>query len=480
MPINESSAERELLVSLLPGAGPLRRQLATAIADAIRDGRLQPQSRLPSSRDLAAQLGVSRGVVTDAYSQLAAQGFLETRPRMAPLVVAGTAAEDDDPRVPARRAARYDFTSTTPDVTLFPRQDWRRALERAVRNAPDADFDYGDHHGSEALRAALAERLGRTRGVVTSPRRLVVVQGFAQGLDVVCATLVATGKRRLAIEDPALRDAVMTARQAGIDMIPVSVDGDGIDVAALTQTRADAVLVTPAHQFPTGVVLTPDRRRALLQWARATDALVIEDDYDAEFRHDGPPVGALQGLAPDHVVYIGSASKTLAPGLRLGWLALPQRLASIAADAKWWRDSGSPVLDQLALADLITTGAFDRSLRRALRSYRARRNILVSEIRRHLPQARLTGAAAGLHLVITLPGVTEHALIHAALERGVRLEGVGSFRIAPTPDDSDATLLLGYGRLAEPAIPNAVALLAEATRAATLQRRSRGPRTQIR
>jgi GntR family transcriptional regulator / MocR family aminotransferase len=475
MPMNESSAE--LLVSLLPGAGPLRRQLATAIASAIRDGRLQPQSRLPSSRHLAAQLGVSRGVVTDAYAQLAAQGFLETQPRVAPLVVAGAAADAHDLGEPVRTTVRYDFTSTTPDVTLFPRQEWRRALERAVRVAPDADLDYGDHHGSAALRAALAARLGRTRGVVTTPRRLVVVQGFAQGLDVVCATLIATGKRRLAIEDPALRDAVMTARQAGVEVIPVPVDGDGIDVAALTKTRADAVLVTPAHQFPTGVVLTPDRRRALLHWARTSDALVIEDDYDAEFRHDGPPVGTLQGLAPDHVVFIGTASKTLAPGLRLGWLALPQRLATIAADAKWWRDSGSPILDQLALADLITSGAFDRSLRRALRSYRARRNLLVSELRRQLPQAHLSGAAAGLHLVVTLHGVAEHALINAALERGVRVEGVGSFRIAPPPDDSDATatLLLGYGRLAEPAIADAVALLAEALSAACQRRR--GPRT---
>jgi GntR family transcriptional regulator/MocR family aminotransferase len=471
--MNESSPEREFLISLLPGAGPLRRQLAKEIADAIRSGRLQPQSRLPSSRDLAAQLGVSRGVVTDAYAQLAAQGFLEVRPRTAPLVVAGRAVEADDPRESPQRATRYDFTSTTPDVTLFPRQEWRRALERAVRDASAADLDYGDRHGSAALRAALAERLGRTRGVVTNPRRLVVVQGFAQGLDVICATLLGNGKRRLAIEDPALRDAVMTGRQAGLEIVPVPVDGDGIDVDALRQTNADAVLVTPAHQFPTGVVLTPERRRALLQWAGDTDAVIIEDDYDAEFRHDGPPVGALQGLAPDHVVYIGSASKTLAPGLRLGWLALPQRLAGIAADAKWWRDSGSPILDQLALADLITSGAFDRSLRRCLRTYRARRNLLVGEIGRQLPQARLSGAAAGLHLVITIPAVTEYALIAAALDEGVRVEGVGSYRIAANPGDSDApaTLLLGYGRLAEPAIASAVRSLAEAARAVAQQGR---------
>ena len=257
-----------------------------------------------------------------------------------------------------------------------------------------------------------------------------------------------------------------TARLTGLEVIPVPVDADGIDVAALAQTGADAVLVTPAHQFPTGVVLTPERRRALLQWARATDALIIEDDYDAEFRHDGPPVGALQGLAPDHVAYIGSASKTLTPALRLGWLALPQRLAGTAADTKWWRDSGSPILDQLALADLITTGAFDRSLRRCLRTYRARRNILVHEVRRQMPHAHLTGAAAGLHLVISLEAISEDAVVDAARARGVRVEGVESYRLGspPTATNAMASLLLGYGRLAEPAIPAAVASLALATR----------------
>jgi GntR family transcriptional regulator/MocR family aminotransferase len=467
--MNESTPQREFLISLRPGAGPLRRQLAIAIADAIRDERLQPQSRLPSSRDLAAQLGVSRGVVTDAYAQLAAQGFLETRPRTPPLVAAGTAAEADAPDDAPRRPPRYDFTSTSPDVTLFPRHEWRRALEQAIRNVPAAELDYGHRHGSATLRAALAERLGRTRGVVTNPKRLVVVQGFAQGLDVVCATLLAHGKQRLAIEDPGLRDAAMTARLAGLEVIPVPVDADGIDVAALAQTEADAVLVTPAHQFPTGVVLTPERRRALLHWARTTDALIIEDDYDAEYRHDGPPVGALQGLAPDHVAYIGSASKTLTPALRLGWLALPQRLAGTAADTKWLRDSGSPILDQLALAGLITTGAFDRSLRRCLRTYRARRNILVHEIHRQLPQAHLTGAAAGLHLAITIPATSEDDVVHAARARGVRVEGVGSYRLAPprTDPDTTATLLLGYGRLGEPAIPAAVASLALAIQIAS-------------
>ena len=463
--MSESSARVgvELLVSLVPGAEPLRHQLARRIAEAVRDGQLRPATRLPSSRDLAAQLGVSRGVVTDAYAQLVAQGFLSVQHRQAHVVAAGGHASISDPPPPRHPAARFDFTPTTPDVTLFPRDVWRRALDQALREIPDAALDYGDRHGSEALRQVLAERLGRVRGVVTTPQRIVIVQGFAQGLDVLCALLASRGKRRLAIEDPALDDAVSTARLAGMELVPVPVDADGIDVAALAETRADAVLVTPAHQFPTGVIMTPDRRRALLDWARTTGALVIEDDYDAEFRHAGPPLGTLQGLAPDHVAYIGTASKVLVPALRLGWLALPPTIAPPAAEAKWWRDSGSPMIDQLALADILASGAFDRSLRRALRSYRARRDRLVDEITRRLPTARISGAAAGLHLVLELPGTTtEDAVVAQALERGINVRGLSSYAVEPTRPIRTAALVLGYGRLPEPVIADAVAELAAA------------------
>jgi GntR family transcriptional regulator/MocR family aminotransferase len=450
-----------MLIAFAPGAGPRRHRLATAIADAVRDGRLTAGTRLPASRDLARQLDVSRGVVTDAYAQLVAQGFLIVRPRQAPTVAAGSHEPVSEPSPPRLREARWDFTPTTPDVALFPRDVWRRALDSALRTAPDALLDYGDRHGAEPLRAALAERLGRVRGVVTSPRQLIIVQGFAQGLDVVCATLAADGRRRLAVEDPALDDAVATARLAGMEVIGVPVDEDGIDVAALARTGADAVLVTPAHQFPTGVVLTPQRRRTLLEWARSTDALVIEDDYDAEFRHDGPPLGTLQGLAPNHVAYVGTASKALAPALRLGWLALPAPLIARAAEVKWYRDSGSPMIDQLALAHVITGGAFDRSLRRALRSYRARRDRLVVEVRTQLPQARITGAAAGLHLVVELDDVDEAALTARAAAHRINVRGLGSYAVTPpTTPPTPARLALGYGRLPEPAIADAVAALA--------------------
>jgi GntR family transcriptional regulator/MocR family aminotransferase len=450
------------MIALAPGAGAKRHRLAAAIADAVRDGRLKPGARLPASRDLAVQLGVSRGVVTDAYAQLVAQGFLAVRPRRAPTIAAGAHEPVSEPSPPRPREARYDFTATTPDVTIFPRGVWRRAVDTVLRTAPDVVLDYGDPYGAEPLRAVLAERLGRVRGVVTAPRRLVIVQGFAQGIDVVCATLVARGRTRLAVEDPALDDAVATARLAGMEVVGVPVDGDGIDVDALARIRADAVLVTPAHQFPTGVVLTPQRRRALLEWARRTDALVIEDDYDAEFRHDGPPLGTLQGLAPNRVAYIGTASKALAPALRLGWLALPAPLAAEAASVKWYRDSGSPMIDQLALAEVISSGAFDRSLRRALRTYRARRDRLVAELHVGLPSARISGAAAGLHLVLELDRSDEEQLATRAAAQRINVRGLRSYAVTPSTDaTAPARLALGYGRLPEPAIADAVLALAE-------------------
>jgi GntR family transcriptional regulator/MocR family aminotransferase len=318
-----------------------------------------------------------------------------------------------------------------------------------VRDAPDAALDYGDPRGAGALREALAAHLGRARGVVADPARVLVCAGTAAGLPLVWRALRERGVRRVGVEDPGWREQAVSVRLAGLEAVPVPVDGRGLDVAALAASGAEAVVVTPAHQFPTGVVLAPERRTALAAWARATGGWVVEDDHDAEYRYDREPVGAVQALAPEHVVLAGSASKTLAPALRLGWLVVPEPLvAPVAAGAA----RGVPVLDQLALAALIDGGELDRHLRRTRRSHRARRDALVAALGGRFG---LTGVAAGLHVVAEAPDAA--ALAEAARARGVAVHTVHEdcFTHRPRPP----ALLLGYAREPEPALRRAAALL---------------------
>jgi|SRR5215207_129870 len=345
----------ELLLALDRRAtGPLRAQLEEQLRAAVRAGRLAPGTALPSTRALARELGVSRGVVVETYDQLAAEGYLATRQGAATRVAeAAFRPAAAAPAPAAARPPRFDFRPGAPDVALFPRTRWIASLRRALRAAPDARLDYGDAHGAPELRAALAGYLGRVRGVASDPGRIVVTSGMAQGMALFGRTLIARGARRIAVEDPWStpgRDQLVTT---GLEPVPVDVDANGLRVDRLEAAAPDAVVVTPAHQFPTGVVLSPERRAALAEWAVRSDAFVLEDDYDAEYRFDRAPVGAVQGLAPDRVVYAGSVSKTLAPALRLGWLVVPERLAGAIAAAKAADDLGTPIVEQLALADFL-------------------------------------------------------------------------------------------------------------------------------
>jgi GntR family transcriptional regulator/MocR family aminotransferase len=452
----------ELLLTLNRAGAPLRAQLEDQLRDAVRTGRLAPGSPLPSTRALARELGVSRGVVVEAYAQLAAEGYLVAR-QGAPTRVSDAAS----PAPGAARAAedarppRFDFRPGGPDVALFPRSAWLASVRRALRTAPDVRFDYGDPRGAPELREALARYLGRVRGVVADPELVVVTSGMAQGMSLVARALAADGAggRRIALEDPSSGPARQQLASNGLETVGVPVDGEGLVVAALQGERpVDAVMVTPAHQFPLGVVLAPERRAALLDWADRTGAIVLEDDYDAEYRYDRQPVGAVQGLAPELVAYAGSVSKTLAPGLRLGWLVVPERLLDGVTAAKATDDLGTPVVEQLALADFLERGELDRHLRRTRPVYRARRDALVAAVTRELPRWQPAGVAAGVHLVAHLPpGTDEHAVVESARARGVGLSGLAEHRIAPGPP----ALLLGYGRIAEPAIGPAVRALAD-------------------
>ena len=451
----------ELLVALDRRAGgSLRAQVEQQLRAAVRAGSLAPGTALPSTRALARDLGVSRGVVVEAYDQLVAEGYLASR-QGAPTRVADAAFQPAGaaPEPAAERAPRYDFRPGAPDVALFPRTRWVASLRRALLDAPDARLDYGDPRGAPELRAALVRYLGRVRGVTADPGRVIVTSGMAQGMGLLGRVLTERGARRLAIEDPSSAPSRVQLAGTGLDLVPIDVDECGLRVDPLDDIAPDAVAVTPAHQFPTGVVLAPDRRVALAEWAVRAGAFVLEDDYDAEYRYDRSPVGAVHGLAPDHVVYAGSVSKTLAPALRLGWLVAPERLAGAIAAAKASNDLGTPVVEQLALADFIERGELDRHLRRTRGTYRRRRDALVAALARHLPGCAPEGVAAGLHLVVRLPDdADEAAVLDRARSTGVAAQGLAEHAIRPRPP----ALLLGYGRIAEPAIEPAVRALAAA------------------
>jgi GntR family transcriptional regulator/MocR family aminotransferase len=434
---------------------PLHAQLEAAVREAIARGTLEPGVRLPASRTLARAAGVSRGVASEAYAQLAAEGWIEVRHGSAPVVRAG--AGPVATRAAAAQPApapRLDLTATAPDLGRFPRRAWMAAHRRVLAELPDAALDYGDRLGDPVLRAALAAHLSRVRGAAAAPERIVVTGGYTQALWLTCRALGRRGVRRIAVEDPSLDDAWATIRSAGLEVAPLPVDGDGARVEELAGLDAGAALVTPSHQFPTGAVLAPHRRRALLSWA-AGGRLVIEDDYDAEYRYDRAPVGTLQRLAPEHVVHIGSASKTLAPALRLGWMLAPRWLAEAAGGERWALDSGAPVLISRTYAELLAGGEVDRHLRRTRLEYRARRDALVAGLAAALPQARVEGIAAGLHLLLRLPAGTDEASVVAALaRRRVRVRGLASYRLAA--GSGEPALVIGYGRLAAAAVPVAV------------------------
>ncbi|MGI5492523.1 PLP-dependent aminotransferase family protein [Microtetraspora malaysiensis] len=466
--------------------GGLAGQIARELRESIRSGRLGRGERLPPSRDLARDLGLSRGVVVEAYEQLVAEGFLEARVGAGTRVAAGPVSRPEE-RAVEPGAGHYSRRPTTPDLTAFPRQAWLAAIRHVLATLPGDCLDYGDPGGVAELREELAGYLRRVRAADTDTGRVVVVTGVAQGLSLVvraladseaeAGSLVSKGEAGslsegeagslakgrpaapvaaeagggpvlLAVEEPTSPRQLPLLRRAGARLVGVPVDAEGIDVAALAGTGARAVLLTPAHHYPTGVVLSPRRRAELIAWAADTGAIILEDDYDAEFRFDREPIGCLQGLAPDRVVLAGSVSKSLAPGLRLGWLVAPPAVAAAVRRARGELDLGSPVIDQYALARFMRTGGYDRHLRRMRREYRRRRDALVRALAEHLPELRVHGISAGLHLYAELPGGWDaRRVAEAARACGLAVD--------PLP----SALVIGFARLSEHRIADAVRAL---------------------
>ncbi|WP_018348980.1 PLP-dependent aminotransferase family protein [Longispora albida] len=432
--------------------GPRRGdQLLRELRAAIGDGRLAPGTRLPSSRELAADLNVSRGLVVAAYEQLTAEGWLTTRRGAGTVVALAALPHPTHHRVPGGAPHPLPLRPGVPDLALFPRAAWRRAYHHALSTVPDADLDYPGPLGAPRLRQVLAAHLGRVRSARADPANLFVTTATAQALTLLARVLPG---RLVGVEDPGSAGLAEHLVSNGLTPVPVPVDCDGITVPP---PGLAAVLVTPAHQYPEGVVLSPARRAALAAWARAEGALIIEDDYDAEFRYDRDPIGCVQGVAPDVTALVGSVSKALAPAVRIGWLLAPPYLADNLVAARLAADRGGPALEQLAFAALLESGGYDRHLRRAARSYRTRRDALVAAVGEHLPGARVGGVAAGLHAVITLPSeVDDVALCARALALGLGSVPLSTLRHAPGPPG----LVIGFAATSPGELTAAIRTLA--------------------
>ncbi|MDX3227061.1 PLP-dependent aminotransferase family protein [Streptomyces sp. ME19-01-6] len=465
----------------LARAGSRRAALMGALRDAIRSGRLAPGTRLPPYRSLAADLGLARNTVADAYAELVAEGWLTARqgsgtrvaPRAAPPPPRRTGRQKEGGArgrgrpavgfgappaaapaggVPVRRARSapvrppepvHNLLQGQPDAASFPRAAWLASARRALTAAPNEAFGPGDPHGRPELRRALADYLARARGVRTDADRIVVCSGYAHALRLLAGTAALRGTAAVEAYGLGFHRSLLAA--AGIRTVPLPLDADGARTEELASHQGlRAVLLTPAHQFPTGGPLHPRRRAAAVDWARAHGGLVLEDDYDGEFRYDRKPVGAVQGLDPGHVLYVGSVSKSLSPALRLGWMVLPDPLVDEVLAAKGEREAWVSALDQLTLADFIESGGYDRHIRRMRQRYRRRRDQLVATLAERAPHVRVSGVAAGLHAVLELPPGTERSAVRAAAWQGLALEGLAGYRHPDAVGPPRDGLVVGY------------------------------------
>jgi GntR family transcriptional regulator/MocR family aminotransferase len=461
---SQTNLAGDLLLHLgQPGDGPLHERVKRALRTAIRNGRIDVGTALPPSRQLATDLGCSRWAVTEAYSQLVAEGYLESRTGSATRVRWSNAPDARSRHSAAHQApvARFDLAPGLPDLRAFPRRRWADAVRSQVTTAAFTDFGYPSPGGHLRLRRLLAEYLGRSRGVLATPQDVTVCTSVTDGVRRVCHALRADGITAVGCEEPGWTRLREVVRAAGLEPVPIRTDGGGLrtdDLARHTGLRA--VLTTPAHQFPLGTVLAPDRRAALLHWARQADGVVLEDDYDAEFRYDRRPVAAMQGMDPSRVVLFKSLSKILSPALGIGWIVAPPRWSGHLQQAHQAATQPSTV-DQLAFAALLESGAYDRHLRACRQRYRKRRDALVQALARQLPGAPVSGIAAGLHIVLRMPaGVDTAAVVTTAAARSLRVADLAAYHA--TDQYADHGLVLGYGNLADSSVDEAVRHLHEA------------------
>jgi GntR family transcriptional regulator/MocR family aminotransferase len=459
----------------------VRKSLTNALREAVRSGRLLPGARLPASRALAADLGIARSTVAECYAELVAEGWLTSQQgsgtRVASRAHAGTAPSASRGATAGDSKVIQGLVPGASDFADFPRQQWIAAGRRALAAAPYSAFGYGDPAGHPQLREALAEYLARVRGVSADPDHIVISSGFHHGLSLVARALVAHGTAAVAVESYGLDLYRQLLREASLQTPAVRVDEEGARTADLAGISAGAVLLTPAHQFPTGVALPAERRRAAIDWARSTGGFILEDDYDGEFRYDRAPIGALQSLDPERVIYFGTSSKSLAPALRIAWIVVPERLRPAVLEAKGRVETVS-VLDQLTLAQFISSGSLDHHIRSRRNNYRRRRHELIEALAGSVPQVTIRGMSAGLQALLRLPPATEDAVVAAATHHGLEVSGLAQFRYeAVEAGTSDDGLVVNFSAISDGTWDRALELLIQAIRDGLgLVRRSRDDR----
>ena len=473
-----------LAIPLSKERGPLFRQVYLALRQQILAGAHQAGERLPSTRDLAEQLGISRTVVLLAYDQLLAEGFVTGHAGSGTYVstemkVPGSSRAQPSAKVRVSRYGKtaaaswskmtyfygrashfpYDFAYGRSDIELFPFEMWRRILMRTARRTRVSELDYGQASGNLTLREAISAHLRRSRAVVCDAEQVIVVNGSQQALDLIARVLIEPGDR-VALEDPSYQGMSEVLRAAGAQLLPVAVDRDGLDPGKLP-SGAQIAFVTPSHQFPTGGILPLARRLALLAWAKRSAALIVEDDYDGEFHYEGGPLESLQGLDSEgRVIYIGTFSRTIFSALRIGYLVAPKNLVPAFRAAKWLCDRHTATLEQEALAEFISSGMYERYLRRVRRTNARRRTALLEAIHKHLgTRVEVSGDGAGAHLVVwPKRRVSEDALIQAAAARGVGIYGISGYCLRKPRRTG---ILLGYSRLRETAIREGIRRLSD-------------------
>lgn len=466
--IDDSGEFQELLLlGEVDSASPLVAQLILKLRESIRRGRLHPGARLPATRSLATQLGCSRWVVVQAYEQLTAEGYLTSQTGSGTRVRGVPTSRSQPPRLASEeRSWRFDFRTGIPDLTQFPRVEWVRATRTALAGAPSSSLDYGDPSGLGSLREALADYLGRVRGADTSAVDIGITAGSVSALAIISGALAARGIFRIGVEDPGWIPLRNPFSGSGVQPVPISVDRDGLVVDQLVEHDLRAVLVTPVHQFPVGTVLSAQRRIELLRWAGHVDGLVIEDDYDSEYRYDRGPLGVLQGVSPEHVVLIGSLSKSLAPGTRLGWMVGPPSWRGTLEESRRRVDIGVSVLIQATFGEFLRGGGFERHLRRMRKEYVGRRTALIDSLSSSFPAAIMRGIPAGLHQMVDLVEVPAPALVRACERHDVRLYPLHRYCLGAHPPRgyTESTVVLGFGAISARRIPAGVAAMAQASR----------------